>query len=395
MRSILISAFACKPGYGSEYEVGYQLVQRLAQYNNIILITESDCATHLQNIPSFSKIKVFAISSGAYAQKIVTNQGRWDFYIFYRIWQLKSYFLARTLLQDYKVDLVHHLNFIGFRETGFLSCFNLPFIVGPLGGFGYFKLSYLPGVPSIPQKIAAIIKNILNAACLCSPQFINTVNRSKVILSAYPESQQALRKFYHKKSLLVPETGTSSSLHPSSASWRAKDRLHLIWIGKSVARKMFDIAYQSYIQSNFYGKLPLVVLGSMKLSQKHPALSDPNIIFMGRVDRKQMFELLSSAICLLHTSIHEGNPHVIFEAISTQTPVICHDCYGMSRIVDTVGIKIPLLSYKQSVLRFTAALNTLEDKSFLTESFRSFLSENSWDVIAEAINNAYSTAISS
>lgn len=394
MSTILISAYACKPGFGSEYEVGYQLIRRLAQSHNILLITESDSAESLLIDPFFSNVKVFPISIGAHARSFVNNQGRWDFYFYYRIWQYKIYFLTKKILQVYNVELIHHLNFIGFRETGFLACFNnIPFVVGPLGGFGYFPLSYLEGLPSKREKAIVVVKNALNALCLGSPQFLNTINRSKLILSAYPEAFDTLRMLYGKKSLLVPETGSSSKLYHLSSGWRVENRSHLIWVGKSVSRKMFEIAYNSYICSSYYCKSPLIVLGSMNISKHHPALSDPSIIFMGRVDRVKMYELLSSAICLLHTSIHEGNPHVIFEAISTQTPVICHDCFGMSRIDETVGIKIPLSSYAKSILNFTCALNSLSSKSFTTESFLAFLLNNSWDAIAECIIKSYAKVL--
>lgn len=48
------------------------------------------------------------------------NQGDWRFYKYYKEWQWKTYLLAKDICKVEKMDVLHQLNMIGFREPGYL-----------------------------------------------------------------------------------------------------------------------------------------------------------------------------------------------------------------------------------------------------------------------------------
>ena len=129
-------------------------------------------------------------------------------------------------------------------------------------------------------------------------------------------------------------------------------------------------------------------VGELPLGYKL-AIDDPNVIFTGRINRDKLLGYLSNSVALLFTSIHEGNPHAIFEAVSCFTPVICHDIYGMRRLTQKVSLKIPLFDYAQSCTAFAEALNRLQTSQFDKQHFIQFLEANSWDVLADRICQCY------
>ena len=53
-------------------------------------------------------------------RKMCWNQGDWRFYKYYREWQWKTYLLAKDICKVEKIDVLHQLNMIGFREPGYL-----------------------------------------------------------------------------------------------------------------------------------------------------------------------------------------------------------------------------------------------------------------------------------
>ena len=48
------------------------------------------------------------------------NQGDWRFYKYYKEWQWKTYLMAKDICKEEKIDVLHQLNMIGFREPGYL-----------------------------------------------------------------------------------------------------------------------------------------------------------------------------------------------------------------------------------------------------------------------------------
>lgn len=64
---------------------------------------------------------------------------------------------------------------------------------------------------------------------------------------------------------------------------------------------------------------------------------------------------------LFFTSIAEGTPHVILEAIGNNLPILCFDTCGQGDCVnENIGIKIPLSNPQQSIQKFASILNNLE-----------------------------------
>ena len=77
------------------------------------------------------------------------NQGDWRFYWYYRKWQKRTLKIAEQIVSKHKIDIIHQLNMIGFREPGYLwELKDIPFVWGPIGGMelmptGYFKRRFI------------------------------------------------------------------------------------------------------------------------------------------------------------------------------------------------------------------------------------------------------------
>lgn len=66
-------------------------------------------------------------------------------------------------------------------------------------------------------------------------------------------------------------------------------------------------------------------------------------IWHGSISHLQVQEFMQKSDLFFFTSIAEGTPHVILEAIGNNLPILCFDTCGQGDCVNkNIGIKIPL-----------------------------------------------------
>jgi glycosyltransferase involved in cell wall biosynthesis len=374
-KKILLSAFACRPSSGSEWGVGWNFFIRLVQYYDVHLITEGEFKEEIKDACqalgiSLNNIHFIDLSKKARAR--CHNQGDWRFYFDYRIWQKRAMRYAKELHQVERFSLVHHLNMIGFREPGDMWKLSIPFILGPLGGFGDMPDEFFQDHCSY-QRFKNIVKRFLNNQSMRLRHVVRAISSAKFVLAAYPEGMNTLRHKFSKEAILLPETGCSDIFQGF------EQRKNVIWIGKNVPRKQFDLAAKAFLKSELSLSENLIVVGQFSKNEMEKWKPYPNVVFRGQLKRHDVLIELSQSRALLFTSVHEGNPHVVYEAISTHTPVLCHDCFGMGHLInDAVGIKVAMKNPEYSLQQFTNALNELRNLTFSPEAFAKLHDCNSW-----------------
>ena len=385
---VLLVSYACKPFFGSEYAVGWNLFQHLSKLVDVHLITEA--GPKQQIILECKRLnidvnKISFIDIGESWRDACDQQGTWSFYYKYRNWQLQALNVAKELHNETPFDVVHHLNMIGYREPGFMNKLGIPFLIGPVGGFGGVKIQYFKYLTNKGAFIQ-IVKLILNFLNMFLPRVRKTIMSADKVLSAVPEAQHGLSKWFKVSSEILPETGCGRFQGGSI------ERKNFIWVGKNVDRKMFSLAALSFINSKWSAQEKLIVLGKFKQHERDK-WQHKNIQFLGNIPQSEVYEHLSQSRALLFPSLHEGNPHVVYEAISCATPVICHDCYGMGyNVTDDLGIKIPVRNYASSLEGFTSALNKIDDRAtymFERDNFHKITLANSWQSKAVQIVEVY------
>lgn len=387
---ILLSAFGCRPNAGSEWGVGWNFFIRLYKLHDVHLITEAEYQEEIISECESLKISlknIHFVDIGEKGRKKLHNQGDWTFYFYYHQWQKKALQYSRKLHSRHTFDLVHHLNMIGFREPGLLYKLGIPFVLGPLGGFGGVPSDYFPNKYG-RQHIKNIVKNSLNFLSLYLPYVRRAIKNADEVIAAYPEAASKIKHAFDIDPKIIPETGSVDLID----SFR--ERKNVIWIGKNLFRKQFSLAAEAFLRSKLSKSEKLIVIGDFGKNDIQKWSSHPNILFLGQLSYKEVLLNLASARVLLFSSVHEGNPFVVYEAISTCTPVICHDSYGMGLAVDkTIGVKIPVLSFQSSVEKFSTAIDKVCSMEFCSDDFRRIQEINSWDERVSKIDYIYNEVL--
>lgn len=380
MLTILINAYACSPNMGSEPGMAWNWCINLAKYCNLHIITEGEFKEQIEqallHLPQSNNLHFYYNPVSEETRNMCWNQGDWRFYKFYKEWQYKTYLIALDIIKNYRIDIIHQLNMIGFREPGYLwKIKGIPLVWGPVDAKEKFPTAYLKGA-SIKAKSFIRLKNYLTMIQLkYSSRVRKMVNRASFVISASSESQKTFNKFFNIDSPLINETGCYVSTHNTKEK-KYKDSFDILWVGKMDFRKQLDLAIKTIAcMENKNIKLHIVGGGDninyLTLSKKLGITNQ--CIWYGMVSHDKVQELMQQADIFFFTSIAEGTPHVVLEAIANNLPVVCFDVCGQGDTVnEKIGVKIPASYPSQSIVDFANILNKLERNRFLLRT----MSEN-------------------
>lgn len=408
---ILINAYACSPGMGSEPGMAWNWVVNLAKFCELYIITEGEFREKIDAVvPTLEQggnMHFYYNPVSDEIRKMCWNQGDWRFYKYYRQWQWKTYLIAKDICEKERIDVLHQLNMIGFREPGYLWKLSkengVPFVWGPIGGLKQFPTAYLKGA-GLKMQLFMRLKNFLNIWQLKHEKRVDeALKTAKLLISSIPDSYRALKKYKGLESIVIPETGCFLSDDISTARFD-NEEFHIMWVGKFDFRKQLPLALQAVALAK-NPKLKLDVYGSGSVGQVEMAKrmgeeleNSQQVIWHGNQKNDVIMEAMRKAQLFFFTSVNEDTSTVVLEAVSNRLPVVCFNACGMSAVIDdSVGRKIALSHPSQSAHDFARILNKLEGNRSLLRQ----LSENckqrqmdlSWEVKARKVVEEYERII--
>ena len=123
-----------------------------------------------------------------------------------------------------------------------------------------------------------------------------------------------------------------------------------------------------------------------------------NCAIHGSVSHDEVLKLMRQSHLFLFTSVAEGTPHVVLEAIGNHLPVLCFNTCGQGDCVtDDVGIKIPLSTPVQSAKDFAEKIEYMyahrEVLARMSENCKKRAEELSWENKAKQMVELYEKAI--
>jgi glycosyltransferase involved in cell wall biosynthesis len=371
MLTVLINAYAVGPKLGSEPGMGWNWICNIAKYCNVHVITEGEWKSEIddaiQNLPYGFRMHFHYLPVSTKVREICWNQGDWRFYYYYHQWQKRALSLAKDLCKNEKINILHQLNMIGYREPGLLwKIDGIPFIWGPVGGFGSIPFSFLVNF-GVKGATIQFLKNFINKIQIFQPNIYKAIKRSNIILGANSESKNSLEFLAGKKVFLLNETGARDVVRCQKDF--KSEVLKLIWVGKFDNRKaLFLILKAMERVSKLPIELHVIGVDRDKVEERIKNISQ-NVYFHSWMPHDKVQNFLQNSHVLVFSSLSEGTPHVVVEALSKGVPVICHDICGQGDVVDdSCGIKFPAANPSNSINFFhDGILKLYKDRDFLSE----------------------------
>lgn len=379
MLRILINAYACCPNMGSEPGMAWNWVTNLAKYSELFIITESEFKDKVEcavaNFSYSENLHFFFLpiieddeEKSSEIRKRCWNQGDWRFYIDYAKWQKRSLITARKVCTQNKIDVLHQLNMIGFREPGRWYKLSretgIPLIWGPTNAKASFPMAYLSGAP-LTRKLFIYLKTFITRQQLRFSKHVKeTAKQASFVVAASSDSGDSIRKYLKIEPIIINESGCDIEDVNIEKTCKKKT-LDLLWVGRFLFTKQLDLALK-VIANIKNDDIRLHIVGGT-LEEEKPyrkiveKLGVPNrIVWHQKVSHAEVQKLMQDSDLFFFTSIAEGTPHVILEALNNSLPVLCFDTCGHGDCVnDKVGIKLKLTTPDQSIKEFAEKIEYL------------------------------------
>lgn len=400
---ILVSAYACSPGRGSEPGMGWNFVLGLSRHHQIHVITEeqkfkTEVNKYLDENPVLKENLTFHFIR---KKRNKTLRRIWppSYYWFYRQWQKKAWELAVLLDKHEDYDIVHQLNMVGYREPGFLWKMNKPFVWGPIGGFENSPWKFIPslGLKGMLFYSGRNIINVLHRSMLHRPK--RAANHIPSALIAATQGNMVwIKRLWNREAVLINEVGqekaTNSKPVKRDSSYAP---LCIVWSGLHTPGKNLPLLLRALKRTSF--PYECHILGAGEMTRKWRKISarlgvDHACVWHGWLPRGKALEIMKSGHVFCITSISDLTSTVTLEALSFGLPIVCLDHCGFSNVVtEECGIKIPVTSPLKAAADFALALGKL----YSDEEYRQRLStgaikrsaDYNWDKKTENLNSVY------
>lgn len=380
---ILINAYAVSPNMGSEPGMGWNWCVNLAKYCELEIITEGEFRDKIEavvpTLPQGKNMHFHYNPVSDIIRRMCWNQGDWRFYWYYQKWQHKTLQIARDICKSSRIDIIHQLNMVGFREPGYLwklsEEMDIPFVWGPIGGMEMTPLGYTANFPT-RERLKAILKNLVNDwQRKHEPRVLKALRQASTCIAATKGAYEILHNYHHlDKVVLINETATNIGSAIANEHDFHRDILNLIWVGRFIPTKKLDLALETMRElKELPVHLDIVGTGNKTAVEWYQSYAnklgvESMVTWVGQISNDEVQQMMAKADAFFFTSVLESTSTVILEALSNHLPIICFDACGFGPIIDKmVGFKIPLTKQRQSVKDFAECIRKLLDNRDLLD----------------------------
>ncbi len=362
---VLLSAYACEPGQGSEAGVGWNVALHVSRYHDVWVITRAN------NRPAIEA--ALGVTVGDMPRFVYFDLPRWARWwkrrqqgvqLYYYLWQVGAYFVARRLHRAIKFDVVHHVTFVKYWTPSFAPLLSVPFLWGPVGG-GESAPRHLWSELGARGERYEWWRELGRALGERDPLMRFTARHSAIALAATPQTAHRLRILGVKSIYTLSQVALSREEFVCLSTGHASpDRPYrFVSIGHLLPLKGFHLGLRAFARAG----LPdweYVVIGRGPDEKRlrtlaHSLHLDGRVHFLGPLRREEVFSRLRDCDVLVHPSLHDSGGLVCVEAMAAGKPVVCLDLGGPAHTVGAeAGVIIPS-AHSDVVDRLATAMTLL------------------------------------
>lgn len=404
---VLISAYSCEPGRGSERGVGWNVAREVARRHEVWVLTRPDESKDAIEA-ELARNPVPNLHFVYFTLPFWQDSLRWGqsgaMQIHYYLWQIQAYFVAKKLHQQIGFDLAHHVTFVKYSSPSFLAFLPFPFIWGPVGGGETAPAPFWQDF-SLRARLYEIGRDLVRKLGEFDPFARLTAQRSTVVRATTADTADRLRQMGATQIQIVPEVGLLEeeleglrqySLPPDQP-------VRFISMGRLLHWKGYHLGLRAFAQANLAEAEYWLVgdgpeLQTLQAMAKTLGVAD-RVKFWGRLSREETLEKLRQCHVLVHPSLHDSGGWVCIEGMSAGRPVICLDLGGPAvQVTPETGFKISAQTPQQTTHTMAEAMVCLAKDPILREKMgaagRTLVSENyGWQVVGERLDELYQKTV--
>lgn len=344
---ILMSAFSCGPGCGSEPGIGWNwAIEATRQGHRVDVITQPEFRDRIEaaiaagHVPENLSFEFFMpawigrlLHAGIHAGlEAITWQ------IVHPLWQIALLPHVRSSRAAESYDIVHHITLGGIRHPTRLGRLRVPLVLGPLGGGECAPFALRR---SFPWRgwIKDLVRDIHTLLLRIDPLTWGACRDAMVVYARTRESLKALPRRCWSKSDVRLELGIESCPVKPRPQRAPGERLRLMYAGQLVYWKGMHLGLRAVAEARRAGhdvRLTMVGSGPEEAAFRRLAESldlGQAVTWRGQVTHGEMGNIYAAHDAFLFPSLHDSSGNVVLEALIRGLPVICLDLCGPAEMV--------------------------------------------------------------
>lgn len=372
-RRVLVSACYCRPDAGSEAGTGWNQVTQSARFHDVWVFTRAT------NRPSIERALAAQPMPGV--QWVYFDLPRWAAfwvtphatmeYLYYCLWQLAAWPVARRLEREVGFDLVHHVTLGNYWLPIFAGLLSAPLLWGSVGG-GEAGPRALWRTLGFKGRLSEHVRVLAQSLAGLNPVARLTARRAGLALVTTWETAERVRRWGACRVKVFCDLGLSEGdlaampHRPARPAREAAGPARFVSIGRLLAWKGFHFglaAFADYAANHPGSEYWIIGDGPERRRLERLARKlrvSCAVRFWGRLPRAQTLAKMVECDTLVHPSLHDSGGWVCLEAMAVGLPVICLDLGGPALLVtEETGVKVPAGTPGQVVSGIAGAMARL------------------------------------
>lgn len=373
---VLLLAYACEPGAGSEYGVGWMVPTTMAaRYPEcqIYVLTRSRCMEkiekalneiHLDNL----HFLFYDIPKCIFYKNEM--QSHWGEQINYLSWQI---LVRKFIKKEDKLigfDIIHHLTFNQYRTPSAGFWLNKPFVMGPIGGAECIASAFWQDLEANSVKKERIRQR--GSDLRIFKWLNNRSNNKKMILCSSSENFNRLKPYCGQSDIKqMPaiafspmdfDTSVCANIHmPKDKSFE------MIYAGKALDWKGIRIylraAKKAYLDNHIRDfKIKLV---GIRFEEEQRRVIEwvnelglqNNVVLIPFIQRKDLLIMEARCDLSVYPAFRDSGSMSVLEACALACPSICFNAGGQDIFPNDILLKIPVMdTYEKCLYEFAQKL---------------------------------------
>jgi glycosyltransferase involved in cell wall biosynthesis len=400
MKKIILSAFGCEPGKGSEEGNGWNWATGLAKEG-----FEVHCLTRIINKAGIkahapvANLHFHYISMPLGSERIY-NMGPL-IYVHYMSWQYLAYKKAKSLHKTLKFDVAHHVSWGSLQMGSHLYKLGIPFIFGPAGGgqkapeafrdyFGAYWASEIKR-----EKVSDILVKY-NPACK------RMLQKAHAVLVSNTDTLELVKSIGAKNYFFSLDTALPPTFFPDKFIPKAPQpgKLRLLWVGRFMPRKGVLLTLDVMRSLKSIPDITLTIVGYGEMEQeikdciKRYDLAG-TVTLAGKVPFEKVREYYDTHDVFFFTSLRDSCPAQLLEAASFGMPTVTLNLHGQGLLVnDKTGIRCNVTTPDATIAELKEALlhlyNNPAEITQMSHAAAAFAKQQTWpEKIAGIVKEYY------
>jgi glycosyltransferase involved in cell wall biosynthesis len=404
---VLMSAFACEPGRGSEQEVGWRWALEMSQWFDVTVLTQTRNRPGIERelkkgLPADRSLhfEYFQLAEPIYRMKSRFDPLTWPYYA---IWQWVMLRAAGRLHKESPFDLAHHVTFVSFRIPIWLKKLDIPVVFGPVGGADKAPFNLLGRGFGFGIKCKEILRNAMtDIGAGVLRVFPPLTQRQGYCLAATPSMAEIFERLKFPNEVF-PAIGIDLA-PPQEAVSAASGRIRFLFVGRFHPLKGTHLLLEAYARAGITGAQLTLIGGGADESRllqlaKQLGIAE-QLTWTGKLPREELAKFYQNHDVLVAPSLYESGGLVALEAMAQSMPAIVLDVGGHSvSVIDDCGVKVsPEGKVDQVIDRLADAMCAYADtpEKIAADGRRAYVrvaNEYDWSHKAQRIKNIYAQVL--